>query len=305
MLARQTEQADPKPGFLPGSICINEIPLKPEHVGTMAYDVIQHSQKLSALVASETAFAVITLVSIRGSAPQVVGAKAIATESGLESGTVGGGKIEAAALKHAQSMLTAASAPACELVTWNLQTDIGMTCGGEVQLLFEVHRFEAWHIAVFGAGHVAQVLVPMLLQLHCKVTCVDPRPEWVTRIPDHPKLRKICIEDPRTMVDALPDTTFFLLVSQGHATDLPVLAEILSTREAPYIGVIGSPQKASVLQRDLAAKGIPREKIASFFCPVGLPLGNNTPAEISISVIAQMVQERDRLQILSHKVKDF
>ena len=94
-------------------------------------------------------------------------------------------------------------------------------------------------------------------------------------------------------------------MTQGHATDLPVLTEILQTRDAPYVGVIGSPQKASVLRRDLKQDGVADDKINSFVCPMGVPLGNNTPAEISISVIAQILQRRDELGILKHKVKQF
>lgn len=271
----------------------------------MTYDIVQHNQKLTRLLESEMPLVNVTLLEIRGSAPQIVGAKAIVTESGIEAGTVGGGKIEAAAIAHAQRLLTDQSGTTTDLVTWNLQTDIGMTCGGEVKLFFEVHSGHAWPIAVFGAGHVAQVMVPMLVQLQCQVTCIDSRPEWIDRIPEHPKLRKVCLEQPRDAVSEQPEKAFFVLMSKGHATDLPVLVEILNTRQPPYVGVIGSPQKASVLRRELKSQGVGEQKIQSFHCPIGLPLGNNTPAEIAISVIAQLIQCRDELGILKHKVKQF
>ena len=271
----------------------------------MTFDVVQYSRKLSQLVESTTPFVTVTLLSIRGSAPQIVGAKAIVTTEGIESGTIGGGKIEAAAMKHARSLLAADDGKASEIVTWNLQTDIGMTCGGEVQVFFEIHRHSDWPIAVFGAGHVSQALIPMLVKLHCRVTCIDSRSEWIERLPNHPKLKKHCIAEPKELVTAQPEKTFFLLMSKGHSTDLPVLAEILKTRDAPYIGVIGSVQKAKVVRRELEQLGIDEHKRQSFFCPIGLPLGNNTPAEISISVLAQIIERRDELGILDHKVKAF
>ena len=271
----------------------------------MAYDVVQHHQKLTTLLQSESSFVSVTLIEIRGSAPQIVGAKAIVTTLGIESGTIGGGKIEAAAIEHAQRLLTTTKGTSCQLVTWNLQTDIGMTCGGEVKLFFEVHGTLDWPLAVFGAGHVAQVLVPMLTLLHCRITCIDPRADWLNKIAEHPKLTKRCMENPRELVAAQPPNTFFVLISKGHATDLPVLVEILTTRDAPYIGVIGSPQKASVLRRELKQLGVPANKVESFHCPIGMPLGNNTPAEISVSVIAQLIQKRDELGVLNHKVKQF
>lgn len=271
----------------------------------MTFDVVQHSRTLRQLLDADQPFVIITLIEIRGSAPQITGAKAIVTSEGIAAGTIGGGRIEATAIRHAQQLLSDAAGMNCEFVTWNLQTDIGMTCGGEVKLFFEVCGSSDWPIAVFGAGHIAQALIPMLVQLNCRVTCFDTRPEWLEKLPTHPKLRTVCLQELRDAVKDQPAHTFFLLMTQGHALDLPVLTEILRTRDAPYVGVIGSPQKASVLRRDLQQQNMPPEKMDSFYCPMGVPLGNNTPAEISISVIAQLIQRRDELGILKHKVKQF
>jgi xanthine dehydrogenase accessory factor len=276
-----------------------------EGVALMTFDVVQHSRKLSKLIELDTPFVTVTLLEIRGSAPQITGAKALITANGLEWGTVGGGKIEAAAINYAQEALLANRGTTCKLVTWNLQTDIGMTCGGEVKLFFEVHNKGEWNIAVFGAGHVAQVLIPMLVKLHCRVTCIDSRAEWMSKLPEHPKLHKFTPEDPSSLVQSFPPNTFFVLISKGHATDLPVLIRLLATRDAPYIGVIGSNQKARVLRRELTAHDIPLEKQNSFLCPIGIPMGNNTPAEISFSIIAQLIQHRDKAGILEHKSKSF
>lgn len=271
----------------------------------MSFDVVHYSQTLHELLAADTPFVTITLVDIRGSAPQIAGAKAVVTAHGIRSGTVGGGRIEATAIRHAQQLLDASDGTACEFVTWNLQTDIGMTCGGEVRLFFEVCGHSAWSMTVFGAGHIAQSLVPMLTQLNCRVTCVDSRPDWLAKLSDHPKLKKVCTNDLSGVVAQQPETAFFLLMTQGHAFDLPVLLKILQTRDAPYVGVIGSPQKSSILRRELKNQGIDPKKIESVVCPMGLPIGNNTPAEISISVIAQLLQRRDETGILKHKTKHF
>lgn len=271
----------------------------------MTFDVVQHSRTLTHLLDADTSFVIVTLVDIRGSAPQITGAKAIVTSQGVKTGTIGGGKIEAIAVQHAQQLLTRQDGTSCEFVTWNLQTEIGMTCGGEVKLFFEVCDGGGWAIAVFGAGHIAQTLIPMLVQLNCRVTCFDTRPDWLAKLAAHPKLKTVCPNELRDVVKVQPTSTFFLLMTQGHASDLPVLTEILQTRDALYVGVIGSAQKASVLRRELQEQNIPSDKIDSFFCPMGLSLGNNTPAEISISVIAQLLQRRDELGILKHKVKQF
>ncbi|MCA9191515.1 MAG: xanthine dehydrogenase accessory protein XdhC [Planctomycetales bacterium] len=259
----------------------------------MSYDIVEHTHTVQKLLDGGAGFVIVTLVEVRGSAPQVTGAKAIVTDAGIVSGTVGGGKIEAASIAYAQQLLS--SGPSrCELKTWNLQTEIGMTCGGEVRLLFESRVTDSWPIAVFGAGHVAQALLRALLPLHCQLTCIDPRQEWLAKLPESPKLRSVCTDRPVDEVGRLPEHTFFVLMSQGHATDLPVLAELLRSGPKAFIGVIGSRQKATALKRDLKSQGFSSEQLEAFQCPVGLSLGNNTPAEIAISIAAQLLQHRDQ-----------
>lgn len=272
----------------------------------MAFDVDRHWRKVNDLLRANTPFATVTMVDVRGSAPQIQGAKAIITEQGIVEGTVGGGRVEARAIAHGLEMLKTADGRSCDFVTWNLQTDIGMTCGGEVRFFFELYLANDWKIAVFGAGHIAQALIPILLQVNCRITCVDQRSEWLSRLPDHAKLNRVCRPDLQGEVQHLDPSSFFVLMTQGHATDLPVLAEVLlQTPGPPYVGVLGSLQKAKVLRRELQEMGVPKDRIRSFFCPMGLPMGNNTPSEVAISVLAQLIQERDRLGIIHQKTKSF
>ncbi|MCA9185376.1 MAG: xanthine dehydrogenase accessory protein XdhC [Pirellulaceae bacterium] len=259
----------------------------------MSFDLQQYAQTLSELTRAESPFVVVTIVSLRGSAPQVAGAKAIVSHEGLRAGTVGGGKVEARAIEHAQRLLADPRSPSCEMMTWNLQTDVGMTCGGEVRLFFELCQQNSWIIAIFGAGHVAQSLIPLLLPLNCRIVCADTRSSWLGRLVDHAKLKKICHEDLTSLVSDLPTHAFCVLMTQGHATDLPILAEILKTRQPPYLGVIGSRQKSAALRRSLREMGLSDAAIRSFHCPMGFPIGNNTPPEIAISIAAQLLQFRD------------
>ncbi len=238
----------------------------------------------------------VTLVEFKGSVPQALGAKAVVATEGLLTGTVGGGKVEAKAICFAQDILKNEKSPVCQLVTWNLTLDVGMTCGGVVTFLFELHRPRAWKIVVFGAGHVAQELVPLLTRLNCFVTCVDSRAEWLKKISDTENLLKCEASEPSTMVKDFSEDCYFILMTQGHGTDLPILAEILKQKpNAPYVGVIGSKTKAASLKSHLKAMDFTQEMISRYHCPVGLDFGNNTPIEISYSVIAQVLQLRDYL----------
>ncbi|MCC6494067.1 MAG: xanthine dehydrogenase accessory protein XdhC [Pirellulales bacterium] len=238
----------------------------------------------------------VTLVGTVGSAPCETGSKMLVTAVGLELGTIGGGRVEAKAIEHAMALLSqrVGSSPRCELVEWNLQRDVGMTCGGVVRLLFEVYNHGQWQIAIFGAGHVAAAVIHCLLPLECRITCIDPRTEWLAKLPDHPRLKKIALHAPREYVAELPDESFVLCMTMGHRTDRPILEEIFRRgRKFPFLGVIGSRAKRAVLLRELLAAGVDEGELPSIQCPVGLNLGNNMPAEIAISVAAQLLQVRD------------
>src|SRR5438552_419673 len=250
-------------------------------------------EALAELMAAETPLVTVTVVDTAGSVPQDRGAKMIVTREGLRFGTVGGGKVETKAIAEAQKMLRGEVAEKTQFVSWNLNKDVGMTCGGIVKLFFEAHNVARWNVVVFGAGHIAQALTRILINLDCRVTCVDPREEWIARLPQSPKLTPVRTDDMPSMVKTLPDDAFVVLMTMGHTTDKPILIEILRTRTFPYLGVIGSNSKAVILKRDVAEAGLPKEMESAFFCPVGLDVGTNHPYEIAVSIVAQMMQVRD------------
>jgi xanthine dehydrogenase accessory factor len=243
---------------------------------------------LNELMAAETPLVTVTVVDTMGSAPQDRGAKMIVTTEGLRYGTVGGGKVETKAIGEAQAMLRGETASP-HFVQWQLNKDVGMTCGGVVKLYFEAHNAGRWNVVVFGAGHVANALVTLLVHLDCAVTCIDPRPDWLAKLLESPKLTKVRTDDMPSVVQTLPDDAYVVLMTMGHTTDKPILIEILRTRRFPYLGVIGSDAKANILKKDIAEAGVEGE----FFCPIGLAVGTRHPYEIAVSVIAQMIERRD------------
>jgi xanthine dehydrogenase accessory factor len=235
----------------------------------------------------------ITLVNHIGSSPQDVGAKAFASVSGLVTGTVGGGKIEARAISHAKEMLE--NKTKHDFKQWNLQTDIGMTCGGVVSFYFEeVDSQSDWHIAIFGAGHVSQQLTKLLCFLDCQLTVIDSRSEWLDKIPAHPRLTKRLEKNMADALSQLQSNCYIISVTMGHGFDLPILEKAMSEFNFPYIGAIGSEQKAKVLKRDLLQKNINEKKVNSLYCPIGENFGSNDPAEIAFSIIAQLLKLRPK-----------
>ncbi len=260
--------------------------------------MITYCEKLTELIGINEPFVAVTVVDAQGSAPQDAGAKMLVTRDGLFWGTVGGGKIERRAVEEAQRLLDGASQLKISpnntaFVQWSLDRDIGMTCGGSVKVYFEACNLNPWRITVFGAGHVACALIPVLLNLDCKITCIDSRQSWLDKLPVSAKLTKILADDLPGQVKTIPDGSFVLLMTMGHASDKPILLEILTTRKFPYLGVIGSGAKAARLRKDIEDAGLAAECKKAFYCPIGLDIGTNHPQEIAISVAAQLIGQRD------------
>src|SRR3954471_22777368 len=159
-------------------------------------------ERLAELSQSGVPFVCVTMVEAQGSTPQDAGSKMLVTAAGLDSGTVGGGKVEMKSIERARQMLAqpANKTAPNELVEWNLKRDVGMTCGGSVKLFFETYNHSDWRIVVFGAGHVASAVVEALAPLECHVTCIDSRSEWLARIPNRLRLRKLHSVEPRKLV---------------------------------------------------------------------------------------------------------
>jgi xanthine dehydrogenase accessory factor len=262
--------------------------------------------KLNELIAAGKPFVSVTVVETAGSAPNDAGDKMLVGSEGLIFGTVGGGSVEKQAIDRAKELL-ASGDPACRscLASWNLDQDLGMTCGGAVKIFFERHNYCTWNIAVFGSGHVCLALTALLVNLDCRVTCIDPRAEWLEKLPASCSLQKICRDDLPSCLTLLPGGTFVVIMTMGHAMDKPVLLEALKAGRFPYIGVIGSAAKAARMRRDLVDAGLSEELARSFFCPIGLPLGGNHPQEIAISIASQLIQERDRLAATAQRASAF
>lgn len=235
---------------------------------------------------------VVTVIEARGSTPADAGAKLIATSGGLHAGTVGGGKIEARTLSEAASLL---DSPASTVThRWNLQRDIGMTCGGEMTLLFEkVSATPPWHLVIFGAGHVSQALIRVLIPLACRIDCIDTRPEWLEKLPGAANLTAHQVGSFEAGVSLVQDNSFVLSITKGHASDFPVLRDVLQRETlVPFLGAIGSQSKRAVLLREMKEANVPAERLETLICPLGLPIGTNDPHEIAISIAAQLLSLR-------------
>lgn len=257
-------------------------------------DSIQLLQEAMRIYDEGAPLCTVTVASARGSVPQEIGAKALVGSDGLICGTIGGGRVEAHGLAKARELLQPGINTRAFLETVNLNKDLGMTCGGEMTLFYEVYRPDfAWRVVIFGAGHISQRLCRLLIELDCRIVCFDTRPEWIERLPHSGKLERRLVAAFPDGAEAVPPGASVLVITMGHATDVPVL-EALSRREveAAFIGVVGSASKAAVLRRELRERALPEDFIGHVTCPLGERIGGNTPADIAVSVLAELVRVR-------------
>ncbi len=259
----------------------------------MSISFSSYVEKFQELDQLHTPYVVVTLLHSKGSAPQDPGAKMIVTKDGLFFGTVGGGKVENKSIQLAKDLLHNESSPTYTYHEWNLQQDVGMTCGGVVCMSFELSKYTPWKVAIFGAGHIAQELVRMMINLKCDVTCLDTREDWIAKLPEARNLKKVLSTNLPAEITKLSPETFVVLMTMGHGTDSPILVRHFKEEiRFPFLGVIGSLAKRNALEKDLKTAGL-EKFLEDFTCPLGLEIGDNSPPEIALSIAAQLVEKRD------------
>jgi xanthine dehydrogenase accessory factor len=259
----------------------------------MSLQYNDYVSKFKELSEQNKSYVVVTLLNTIGSAPQDPGAKMIVTSDGLYFGTVGGGKVEAKAITKSIELIQNPESVNFQFVEWNLQKDVGMTCGGVVTFSFEISKNHPWEVVIFGAGHIAQELVPLMLKFKCELTCIDGRKEWLEKLPDNPKLKKIHSENLPAEINKLSNNSFVVLMTMGHSTDSPIMIEkFRKQKKFPFFGIIGSQSKRNTLEKDLRENNL-TEFCHEFICPLGLEIGDNSPVEIAFSIAAQLLQKKD------------
>ncbi len=235
----------------------------------------------------------VTLLSARGSTPREAGCKMLVVAD-AQYGTIGGGTLEYRCTGIARAMLEGTAGPRVQ--DFPLGPALGQCCGGAASVLFEPLRPPDWHIAIFGAGHVGTALVRLLADLPCRVAWRDSRPG---ALPADPPANVVArpLADPAQAVMELAPGSAVLVMTHDHALDFELVAAALARPDFPFVGLIGSATKRARFLRRLAASGLPAGSIARLVCPIGLHgVGGKLPAEIALSVAAQLLQARGQAQ---------
>lgn len=319
----------------------------------------------------------VTIVASSGSTPRGAGARMLVTEQGRIAGTIGGGAVEYRSEQLAQTVLQQKNSRMEYFQLHKNQVeDLGMICGGEVNVYFQyipagdpqtlalteqieslyAQGEQSWlitHITqnlsgglavygrksgllgmkvpddvisslgskpaqiqsgqnlyycekliqpgivyIFGGGHVAQALVPALSAVDFRCVVLEDREDFC-RKELFPQAEETLLIDNSRISDFITvrQDDYVVIMTRGHKDDTIIQAQALKT-PAHYIGVIGSARKSAGVFAILRQQGFTDEDLSRITTPIGLDIGSETPAEIAVSITAQLIQIRARRSAL-------
>lgn len=237
--------------------------------------------------------ALATVIETHGSVPREAGSKMLVWADSAIVGTVGGGEMESLVIRESQEALRDGQTRILEYTLSELESGDPGICGGTVRIFIEP-LLPPPTVVVVGAGHVGKVVAELAKWLDFRVIVTDDRPGYAT--PEQIPEMDGYLEVPPA---ALPDhvdiniQTFIVAVTRGLVVDKDLLLALLAT-EAPYVGLIGSRRRWVKTAEALAEAGISRESLARVHAPIGLDLGGETPKEIALSIMAEVVKTLHR-----------
>src|SRR4051794_40488947 len=236
-----------------------------------------------------TRFAVVTVAATTGSVPRAPGSKMFVYADGRISGTIGGGKFESLVIAEAQAAMDQKKPVLKSYPLREGETDsFGAICGGEVTVFIEPQATgEALYLV--GAGHCARAIAKLAAECGLFVTIIDDRGELLGDLP--PAVVGISDCAPRDFIAARSwrSDEALVMVSRNHEIDCEALAAAVEKNGAGYIGMIGSRRKVLSVFDRLRARGVSEEKLSRVYAPLGLDIGADSPAEIAVSCVAEIL----------------
>lgn len=246
------------------------------------------------------AFATVIDSTVKGT-PQKIGAKMIVLEDGTLTGTIGGGRNEKAAKEECLKAIKAGKP--C-VVTYDFFGGEGQSvCGGQIKVFIEPFAGKK-KLVICGAGHIALPLSVFAKILNFHVTIIDNRSEFLnkSRFPHVDALILGSHAKKLKRISAGKDT-FIMVVTQGNEYDYECLKTAVAENFA-YLGVISSKPKRIKFIKRLKAEGISQKQIDRVKIPAGIDIGAQTPEEIAVSIISEMVCVVCSERIGTDKFKD-
>jgi xanthine dehydrogenase accessory factor len=245
-------------------------------------------QAAAQLQMDHKAGALCTIIASSGSTPRHQGSKMLVYEDGHFIGTVGGGEVE---IRVIQEALAAQGDGKPRLLKYSMvdpkQGDPGV-CGGTLEVYVEPILPDPF-VLIIGGGHVGKAVVHLAKWLGFRVAVSDDRSEFCSKEsnPDADEFYPVLMEDLPIHIK-FNKQTYIILTTRGASVDIDGLPNLLDQPFA-YLGIIGSKRRWAVTQKALIEKGISADKLAKIHSPIGLELKAETPEEIAVSIMAEIL----------------
>lgn len=251
-------------------------------------------------------FVIAKVVETSGSTPRKKGAVLMMKKDGTTIGTVGGGLLEAETEKLCRKTFeTKEKSHIYDFILDEKQKGaLDMGCGGDASVQIDyidasnpgdfVKEFKLASTAyIFGGGHVAYALEPVLRHVDFRTVVIDDREEYANPERYPYAERTLAVDNFDNAFDDIEtdEDSYIIIVTRGHRGDLQVLRQALKAPHA-YLGMIGSRRKNRLLYDTLLEEGFKEEDFAEIHSPIGLSIGSETPEEIAISIVAEIIQVR-------------
>ena len=267
-------------------------------------------QQMNQRLAQGESLVLVSVEASSGSTPRGEGAMMLVSAQGRIAGTIGGGAVEYRSEQIAREALAAGRSRVERFqLRPNEVQDLGMICGGDVEVSFrylaggdeaaiawareeEARLTPSGRVYIFGGGHVAQALVPALAAVDFRCVVLEDREDFCRPelFPGVEETRLIQNGDPAAYAGITAED-YVAVMTRGHKDDLTVQAQALKT-PAKYIGVIGSRKKTAAVFAKLRDMGYTDADLQRITTPIGLSIKAETPAEIAVSIAAQLIQLR-------------
>ena len=254
--------------------------------GYQPYQTSEIFQKVSELLSEGKRLALASVVKAEGSAPRHTNAKMVITEQGSTYGSIGGGSIETLVQREAKKVF-ANGKPI--VVQANLGDDswsgISMACGGKVEIFIELIK-PSPRLVILGCGHNAESVAKVARNMGYVIVVIDP----FTKLENFLSADEVLTEEYSGGLEKVKPTKedTVMICARTHQYDEKALKAALEFKVG-YVGVLGSKNRARLVLEALADAGVPEYKLADVHTPMGLDIGAETPEEVAISIMAEVL----------------
>lgn len=249
-------------------------------------------EALTELEARNGAGALCTLIRSRGSTPRHTGSKMLVYPDGTIIGTVGGGELENRVIAEARQSIVDGRTRLLEYSMADPARGDPGVCGGQVEVFVEPLQPKPT-VVVIGAGHVGRAVAALAHWMGYRVVVNDDRPGFAApeATPGGDEYIPTTMDELSRHMDINP-WTYLVLTTRGMNVDVQGLPALLDSN-AGYIGLIGSKRRWGAARKQMLANGVASEKLDRVRSPIGLELNAETPEEIAVSIMAEIVMLRN------------